>query len=146
MAVSKSPKKKLFTVGQANATLPLVRRIVRDITELAQELRARQDSLARLRQSKGQVVDKAHAEEIQHVVQSYEQEQLRLAEYLKELQKLGVELKDFFLGLVDFPCQMDNRLVYLCWRLGEPEVTFWHEIDAGYAGRQKLGEDSALLT
>ncbi|MEX0979285.1 MAG: DUF2203 family protein, partial [Pirellulales bacterium] len=41
-------------------------------------------------------------------------------------------------GLVDFPCRMDGRIVFLCWKLGEPEVTHWHELDSGYAGRQSL--------
>ena len=59
-------------------------------------------------------------------------------EYEHELQQLGVELKDYFTGLIDFPCWMDGREVYLCWRLGEPEVGHWHELDDGFAGRQKL--------
>lgn len=55
-----------------------------------------------------------------------------------EIQALGCEIKDFELGLVDFPSERDGRVVYLCWKLGEPEVAFWHEVDAGYAGRQPL--------
>ena len=55
-----------------------------------------------------------------------------------ELRKLGVELKDHNTGLIDFPCRMGDREVYLCWRLGEPEVGYWHEVNAGFAGRQKL--------
>jgi hypothetical protein len=41
-------------------------------------------------------------------------------------------------GLVDFPSLMDGRIVYLCWRLGEPEVLHWHELKSGFAGRQSL--------
>ena len=54
------------------------------------------------------------------------------------MRGLNVELKDYFSGLVDFPCWMDDHEVYLCWRLDESEVTHWHEIDAGFAGRQRL--------
>jgi hypothetical protein len=54
---------------------------------------------------------------------------------------LGVEPKGGD-GLVDFPALWDGRLVYLCWKLGEPEVLYWHEIDAGFAGRQPLTADS----
>jgi hypothetical protein len=61
-----------------------------------------------------------------------------LREYVEELRSLNVELKDPFAGLVDFPCWMDEREVYLCWKLDEPEVSHWHEVDAGFAGRQKL--------
>jgi hypothetical protein len=49
-----------------------------------------------------------------------------------------VEIKDPYTGLVDFPCRQDNREVYLCWKLGEDKLDWWHEIDAGFAGRQPL--------
>ena len=57
---------------------------------------------------------------------------------MRFLDALGIELKDPRLGLVDFPGEMNGRRILLCWRLGEPEVQFWHEVDAGYAGRQPL--------
>ena len=57
---------------------------------------------------------------------------------MRELQRLGVEPKSATDGLVDFPSIVDGRMVYLCWRLGEPEVLYWHELDAGYRGRQSL--------
>ena len=59
-------------------------------------------------------------------------------EYERELEQLGVELKDYYTGLIDFPCWMDGREVYLCWRLGEPDVAHWHEVTEGFAGRQTL--------
>jgi hypothetical protein len=55
-----------------------------------------------------------------------------------ELRELGVEMKGMDIGLVDFPGEIDGRPVCLCWRLGEPAVAHWHELDAGYAGRQPL--------
>jgi hypothetical protein len=67
-----------------------------------------------------------------------ERDTLRLQGYVEELRDLGVEPKGAIEGLVDFPAQIDGRLVYLCWKLGEPEVLYWHEIDAGFAGRQPL--------
>lgn len=57
---------------------------------------------------------------------------------LNELQGLGCELKGLEQGLVDFPSLREGRTVYLCWQYNEPEITFWHEIDAGFAGRQRL--------
>jgi hypothetical protein len=59
---------------------------------------------------------------------------------LEELKAVGCELKDFELGLVDFYALLDDRLVFLCWRLGEPRVEYWHEVDAGIAGRQPVDE------
>ena len=65
------------------------------------------------------------------------------AEYLlnlliDELQQIGVELKDFEKGLVDFPAVHLNREISLCWHSGETNVHTWHEVDAGYAGRQDV--------
>jgi len=58
--------------------------------------------------------------------------------YQKELEELGIQLKDRRLGLVDFPSELAGKRVLLCWRLGETEVQFWHDEDAGYSGRQPL--------
>lgn len=133
--MSKRARKKYFTVEEANATLPLLRSILRDVTALAHDLRERHQRLERLQ---GGTLDKAHAEELQTLLADFERDQERMQEYEDELQKLGVELKDYFTGLIDFRTKIDGREVYLCWRLGEPEIQHWHELDAGFAGRQKL--------
>ena len=57
---------------------------------------------------------------------------------LTELQGYGCELKGLEQGLVDFPTIMHGQQVYLCWQYNEPEIAFWHSIDAGFAGRQSL--------
>lgn len=61
-----------------------------------------------------------------------------IAGFQRELDALGIELKDPRLGLVDFPSETNGRRIVLCWRLGERDVQYWHEVDAGYAGRQPL--------
>ena len=66
-------------------------------------------------------------------------------EYVRELGQLGVELKDYFTGLIDFPSLRNGRPVYLCWRMGEAEVAYWHELEAGFAGRQKLVPDTTRV-
>jgi hypothetical protein len=133
-----STRKKYYTADEANATLPLLRSILRDVTALAGELRDRHERLARL-QSAGKL-DAAHAEEVQAEIDAFERGQERMKEYEAELARLHIELKDYFTGLVDFRAIMDGREVYLCWKLGEPEVAHWHELDAGFAGRRKLGK------
>jgi hypothetical protein len=130
------PKKKYYTVAEANATLPLLRSILRDVTALAGELRGRHERLARL-QDAGKL-DAAHDEEIQAEIAEFERGQERMKEYEAELGRLHIELKDYFTGLVDFRAVIDGREVYLCWRLGEAEVAHWHELDAGFAGRRPL--------
>ena len=123
-------RKKYFTVAEANAVLPLARSIVRDIAELANRLQERYDRLT----AEGELAD-GNREELE---QELEQDQDKLQEYQQELQRLGIELKDFHSGLIDFPSWMGKREVYLCWKLGEPLVAHWHELDAGFAGRRKI--------
>jgi len=130
--------KKFFTVAEANSTLPLVRVIVRDITALARELRERHERLNRLKPGDRFRLSDAHDEELRQVQAELERGQEKMADCIRELAQLGVELKDPLSGLIDFPSLMNGRPVYLCWRLGEAEVAHWHELEAGFAGRQKL--------
>ena len=57
---------------------------------------------------------------------------------IKAIVNLGVALKDIEQGLVDFPAERDGRIVFLCWKQGEDEIRFWHELDTGFAGRKPL--------
>lgn len=63
---------------------------------------------------------------------------LELQRALGELQAMDVVLRDLDRGLVDFPALRDGREIYLCWEGGEDEIEFWHDLDAGYGGRQRL--------
>ena len=78
-----------------------------------------------------------YVEERLHSEAQLEAEETKLREYVEELDRLGVELKGTD-GLCDFPSIQDGREVYLCWRLGEPEVLYWHDRQAGFPGRQRL--------
>lgn len=128
----------VFTVEQANKTLPLVRRIVEDVV---QQHRRWRETILEL----DLVASTARADESRDRAEELERQALSLAReldgYQRELEALGIQLKDRRLGLVDFPSEMAGRHVLLCWRLGEPEVQFWHEVDAGYAGRQPLSPE-----
>src|SRR4051794_41105694 len=119
MASSASRRKspKLFTVAEANAMLPLVRAIVTDIVTRANDLRDRQERLERIRSGHKKSLGDAHAAEVGQAEQDFLRDQEQLQECHAELTNLGIELKDFFSGLVDFPSSMDDRVVYLCWRL-----------------------------
>ena len=133
-----TPKKKYYTAAEANTTLPLVRVIVRDITELARDLKERYERLEHLTSPGRSSSGDAWAEEVVHMREDLIRDQERMQGYEEELRSLGIELKDYHVGLIDFPCWMNNREVYLCWKLGEAEVGYWHEIEAGFAGRQRL--------
>jgi len=65
-----------------------------------------------------------------------------IREDLDQLAEWGIELKDLSTGLVDFPAMREGRVVYLCWRLGELQVAYWHDLETGFAGRQQLDENS----
>jgi len=62
----------------------------------------------------------------------------RISDSVETIQEMGVLVKDLDIGLCDFPYLYDGRVVYLCWKLGESEIRFWHEVEDGYAGRQPI--------
>ena len=135
--------KKYFTLAEANAMLPLVRAIVDDIVNLYNDVQERRDRLSRVRQAPGhRRDDDSYEEEVQQIEDEIEKDIDRLNEFGDELRRLGVEMKDPVAGLVDFLTQIDGREAYLCWKLGEGEIAFWHELNAGFGGRQSLLEAS----
>jgi len=138
MSVEDYRPTRLFTIEQANATLPLVRAICTDLATLAREVMERRHRLALLTAGRDIKPGDLYGEELAQVEADLEKDTHRLQGYIDELNDLGVEAKGVLDGLVDFPSLMDGRIVYLCWRLGEPEVLHWHELDAGFAGRQPL--------
>lgn len=135
------PSIRRFTVDEANRTLPLLRMIVQDIVELYNDLDRRRDRLVSLRgrsagRSRG--VDDPYEAEVIQMETELETDVERLGSFIEELREIGAEMKDPAVGLVDFPAVLDGRDVYLCWRLGEPNVAYWHDLDSGVAGRREL--------
>jgi hypothetical protein len=129
---------KLFTVDEANATLPLVRAITEDLAKLARDVIERRQRLDHLTHGRELASGDPYGDELAQIEEELEKDSRRLQGYVEELRELGVEPKGAAEGLVDFPATQDGRLVFLCWKLGEPEVLYWHELDAGFAGRQPL--------
>lgn len=138
MSSSASRPARLFTVDEANARLPLVRAITADLVQLARELSERRQRLAALTEGRDLRRGNPYEDELAQMEVDLVRDTERLRHYVSELRELGVEPKGAVEGLVDFPALRDGRVVYLCWKLGEPEVAFWHELEAGYAGRQPL--------
>jgi len=129
---------KLFTVEQANAALPLVRAITADLVELSREVTERRERLALLSGGRDATAKDPYSEELAQIEEELAKDSEQLRAYVDELRELGVEPKSGPEGLVDFPCLMDGRIVFLCWKFSEPEVMYWHELEAGFAGRRSL--------
>jgi len=123
--------------------LPLVRRIVAD---LVTDYRRWQETVHAFEG----VAATSRADDPDPRVEPLQREAQHLAadieHYLAELTALGIECKDMRTGLVDFPGEIGGEPACLCWKHGEPSVAWWHRPDAGFAGRQPLGQLGALGT
>lgn len=127
---------KYFTPSEAERTLPLVRRIVADITALYpqwRELVSQYELVAaQARPEWGESTDQLTLRgRIEDIAR-------RITAYLAELEEIGCVFKGFQEGLVDFYGKMDGRDVFWCWKQGEHRIEHWHEIEAGFAGRQPI--------
>ena len=128
---------RYFTIEEANQVLPRLR-------QWLPRLQARRRRLQTVQQRLAELTLKAstNGNLLEEEVTATQRETKRLSTEVEKLiarfVNLGCELKDIEQGLVDFPALREGREVYLCWRLGEEEVAFWHELEAGFAGRQPL--------
>lgn len=127
---------KVFTAAEANRTLPLVSRIVRDVVSVHPTWRAlvSQYEVAAL----GSRPDQGESEEQVRLRRAIDDVARRIDGFVRELDEVGCHLKSYEEGTVDFYARHEDRLVFLCWRLGEPTVGHWHELDAGFAGREPV--------
>jgi hypothetical protein len=129
---------RFFTLAEANRTLPLVRRIVQDLTVVYpawKDLVAKYELVAA--QSRP---DWGESKEQLDLKGQIDAVAARINGFLKELGAIGCEFKGFDEGLVDFHGKLEDREILWCWKLGEERITHWHELDAGFAGRQPIPE------
>jgi hypothetical protein len=122
---------RYFTLDEANAIVAMIRPLLGEILEI------RRDILA-MRPSVWPVVEKAAGNGGSKEASELAREFQRVDELVREIIVTGAELKDLNSGLVDFLALRDEREVYLCWRYDENEIKYWHELEAGFAGRQLL--------
>ncbi len=117
---------KFFTPFEANKTLPLVKKIVKDILDTTREMRLIAEDY------EGKVEENPVVKKMAEDVNSF----------MNELQEIGCFYKDwnFTIGLVDFPSFIDGKEVYLCWRTDEEEIRFFHGMDEGYSSRKPIPE------
>lgn len=123
---------KLFTVQEANELLPSVRSRLLEIRKLYARIDDHRE--ASRAASQASLAGGGMIGGSDYVRALYE-----VGRLTTELNDLGVQLKDYTRGLIDFPSMRDDRIVLLCWQLGEKEeIEWWHEMEAGFSGRQPL--------
>jgi hypothetical protein len=122
---------RYFTLQEANETLDLIRPLMDEVQAIRQKvLKNQPEAWPAIQKSAGNGGNRA----LSNMVQDFE----KFDALVHRIQATDVLIKDINLGLLDFPALKDGREVYLCWQYGEGEIAFWHEIEAGFAGRQSI--------
>lgn len=119
-----------YTRQEARELLPQIQAWLASLRQLSKQLQKASDK-----------VEKLMADSLDHggpVVEQYLKTQSQLMQILGEFQERQILVKDLERGLVDFPAIIAGREVFLCWEQGEDDIEFWHDLDAGYAGRERL--------
>ncbi len=129
---------RIFSLDEAERALPLVRKIVADVQRVYEEWREAVASYELV--AAGAKADGPESEALEQLRTDVARYAEQMAGLIDEVQEIGCELKDVRLGLVDFYALLDDRLVYLCWRMDEQSITHWHELDAGFGGRQPIDQ------
>jgi len=128
--------KKTFTLADANRTLPLVSRIVRDLVARYPDWRALVEEFELLTSSQRADAPDPRVAQLERQVTALARE---IDGYIHEVTELGAEVRNpLDSGLVDFPGTHDGRSIFFCWKLGEEAIEYWHERDGGFAGRQPM--------
>ncbi len=133
---------RYFTLEQAHRTLPHVETAVRNALHLKSEYQNADAALRELSRkvmmSGGMAVDRDSALQLRS---SRDNAATSLQEAMNEIQEFGCLVKDLDIGLLDFPTLYRGREVYLCWRLGESRIEFWHGVEEGFRGRKPIDDD-----
>ena len=122
---------RYFSLSDANEALKVIRPIMDDVQAVRQKILANQpEAWPAIEKSAGNGGNKL----LSRMVADFE----KIDALIHQILDTGVQIKDINSGLLDFSAMRNGREVYLCWQYGEGDIAFWHEIDAGYAGRQPI--------
>ena len=128
---------RFYRLDEANARLL-------ELEPLLEKLRADRDAVAELqhkiRDARATNGSAEHAEEVRRMESEVRQFVARMKEAVDQVDEWGVALRDIGTGLIDFPALANGRPIWLCWRLGEDDINWWHEADRGFDERQRLSE------
>jgi hypothetical protein len=126
---------RLFTVDEANELIPKMEMIMGTLQRAGLEIRAALESRA---VTSGRALAEVEIDEVLAERPELRGRMREIEESIGEIEELGAQFKGLDLGLVDFPSEIDGEVALLCWQFGEKEITHWHPIEAGFAGRQLL--------
>ncbi len=126
---------KLFTLDEANALIPKLELAMARITRLGFDLRREIEAIAG---DLDRPASEVSPNELLQLRPELEAVVVELERLVAEIESCGAQFKGFDLGLVDFPAEIDGRVGLLCWQFGEKEITHWHSLDGGFAGRKPL--------
>ena len=122
---------KYYTPTEANNVLEIVRPMLGELMEISGRIHKHQPEI-------WAVVEKSAGNGGNPELSKMSPDFDKLDVILHRLQDMGIEVKDLTTGLIDFPALRDGGVVYLCWKYNEASIQFWHEIEAGFAGRQPI--------
>jgi hypothetical protein len=132
---------RTFTLDEAQSLLPVLESLLRAAIsgkKLMEEVEAEMQALQhRIFLNGGTHVDIVPVARRKAERAKAEQ---RAKDALAEIDSIGVQVKDIDIGLLDFPCELEGRVVLLCWKMGEDSITHWHGTDEGFAGRKRIDE------
>jgi hypothetical protein len=126
---------RFFTLSQANRTLPLVRRIVRDIIAVYPGF---QERLRRISTLSAAPRTAGIQRQIEALREEVDGDAERLNGFVSELNQIGCDFKGFELGVVDFPARVGRRVIAMCWQYGEDRISHWHEPETGFDDRKPI--------
>lgn len=134
-------KEEAFDLERAEKLLPQLERLLRTAVEGKKKVSDIEQEYAHMVKSiflsGGRWVDVAHFCRRKRQKEKWE---ALLQQAVQEIENYGCLIKDLDMGLLDFPCRLGDREVYLCWRVGESSIRFWHNTDEGFAGRKRLDQ------
>ena len=132
---------KTFTLDEAQSLLPVLESLLKRAIEGKRSADGVESNLSGLAQriylAGGMRIDPASVARQRAELEAHLRQ---VKETVAEIDAIGVQVKDLDSGLLDFPCRIDDKVVLLCWRMGEPAIEHWHTIEAGFKGRQPVDE------
>ncbi|HEY4485095.1 MAG TPA: DUF2203 domain-containing protein [Nitrospiria bacterium] len=124
---------RIFTLGEANNLVPDLESQLREVQQIRRLILKIREDIQKAREhlasNGGSPKGPSYLKGLEFIMKRVER-----------IQQMGILIKDLEKGLCDFPFMLDGRMVYLCWKLGEPEIGWWHETDTGYSNRKPLHE------